>query len=437
VSDLTRAKPGQRKRRDYRLERLARALHRDTRTIRRWLDERLALRPILRARKVNGQWRLDYPKSEKGFRAYVSEVQKAVAPFTNAPFSSDSERSRRDRLSRERSKTDPIFDDYFGLGNSEIEADGEILKRAMILKRLRVSADLEGQELEWFHLSEIEWNSIIERLVIDARRCAKLKGCSVRQSLDHIKAELRNPEKVERTEFFWPEERDWKKAERQINESWLRETLSRAAFGLVSIGKKLSEITGQSLAPLLFRNREHERVYRNYQARQQEIAKAKDGGYCLFNGYGELTSKVRPPNYRRPLHGRPDPEFGEPGISRAEFFQRYTKEDIKAAKAAAITADASKLNQDDDGLDSDDLAGMSELDSHLRRPSRDSLSQPIDQVWARRHRERLRIDRREIEEFRRKHQDAPVEQRRAVEEALQNPFHDEHKKGQYSFKKSR
>jgi hypothetical protein len=226
-------------------------------------------------------------------------------------------------------------------------------------------------DFEWLQENPSEWEEIIDDLVITARRIAVHFKCAIRQAIKHWPAFL-NCEQVSKgsrsrsmkvAETFWPTERQWKLAIEKQGRAWQIESLFEAARELDASSKK---ITAANLMPRLFRNPEAQREYRNYQVRREDVFRAEVGEYRLFETYGQrLAFETRPNGYQRALYSRPDPRFGERGISRAEFFKRYDRHDIEDARIAARKAGIPNVVELA-RFDPDEFAEMTILDNRLR-----------------------------------------------------------------------
>jgi len=377
-----------RARREYRLSRLANAIGRDVRTIRRWLDERPDLRPIIRATKDGKNWRLDYPHKPTAFRAYVGRVRSAVARFTNAPllppartnqelFARSVKNSVRISNSSFGDQADAVFQSYFGLGDTRIEQDSDVLGIALDIIRFKLptlspeqteepDVDLDflwltrkgpqwGKRLQdpqfvegvirLLQMEPDEWKQLAEEIKLEARRLAVANRCPVKDVLrfwstpsGSARYSLLKQRQI--LEILWPSVETWRKAETMKRLRWEEETLAKAVYELFNQKGNVPAITGRTLAPLLFRNPEEELHYRNYWARAEDLIDANRLNRKLYEiTLQELQYESRPPGYRRQAHARPNGRFGERGISRAEFFKRYKREDIQNAIRNARCAD--------------------------------------------------------------------------------------------------
>jgi hypothetical protein len=278
----------------------------------------------------------------------------------------------------------------------------------------------------WLILDPPEWDAIAEDLKITARRIARRYDCPIKETIGHwaafLASEGKSPQQVQdmtvQAEFFWPEGRHWSKAEQERRRTWEMKTLAAAAREILIKEDDPSKVSGKHLAPLLFRNPESQSVYHNREARQEDTEKAEARGHPLPG----LAYMTRPAGYQAKPHARPDPEYGERGISRAEFFKRYNREDIAKAKKAALIANAPDVNVNRDK----DVSNMTRLDGALKH-EKEEPAQRIDQDWSDRHNERLKQNSPKIEAWLASLSEA---HREIAQEALNNPFSDErrHKK---------
>src|SRR5262245_33611644 len=85
-----------RRRRDYRVGRLAEDLGISGRTIKRCLNRHPQLAVSLRATRFKGEWRFDYPKSKGEYQAYLSEAQTALGSLSDGRLSRQQERVHRE-----------------------------------------------------------------------------------------------------------------------------------------------------------------------------------------------------------------------------------------------------------------------------------------------------------------------------------------------------
>jgi hypothetical protein len=232
-----------------------------------------------------------------------------------------------------------------------------------------------GDDFRWCGKEPEEWQAKIEEMVVTARRVALQYECPLQQAIRlwpaFLEAKGKLPETIqeelEEVVFFWPEEAHWAKAERAKVRAWEIRTLAEAALELVRDGKP---VTAGNLWALLHLSERHQMEYRNHWFRHEEEPKLAGSAY-VWLGQPHL---VRPAGHTHKPFERSYPFCGERGISRAEFFQRYSKKDIREAERAAATLGYAYEGKSldaviaDTGADDEDeppqAEGMSLLDEH-------------------------------------------------------------------------
>lgn len=519
-----------RRRRDYRVSRLADDLGISGRTIKRCLNRHPELAAMLRAKRCDREWRFDYPESESEYGAYLPEARAALdrvvsgrlsrreernhelmedyirehfGPYTDADRAEFAEAVEKAQSAEARLKAQQQlekFDDcrrwaevdarrmlkhdqaasrkyskqcyarfkrYLGYGDAQRERDVDRLTLALTRKRARMKADKDGR---WLDTDFDRWEADAKEIPGTARLIASRFKCPVRDAIQHWREHLereseqqrrrhehesawakergllkdgettwrefhrpsgtwahfslprvKTPAEIsaecERIQELWPEPEDLKRAE-EIKRAWEKRTLYEAALELVREDKKVS---GENLRLLLFRVEQHEMEYKNYRFRQEEEKTLAGLDHIWFG----QPYRDRPAARR--LFERTNPFYGERGISRREFRQRYTADDIKEAESAALTADASDINRGskpDDSqalVETEILKNMARLGHRLEPERGQNPQQTIDPIWASRHHQQVQAEKPAIEKWLAGLSD---EDRKKEAEALSDSFSD-------------
>jgi hypothetical protein len=318
------------------------------------------------------------------------------------------------------------FDHYLGYGDTQREQDIARLKLALHHNRARMERNEKGG---WDDTDFEQWQADVEQIPCTARQIASYFKCPVSQAIKHWRdylehrneinrrhndqeiAELRrlgslapNVERLlreadvsqkacdlcvcgeftrrhvqlwqvktpaqvsaecERIEQLWPEPedwpapKDWDKAVREIRRVWETTTLHEAALELV---RDNQPVTTDNLRRLLFRDEEHEMGYKNHCFRRED-EKRLAGLPHVWLGQDHFD---RPVGYAARPFERANAFYGERGISRREFRQRYTRRDVKVADAAARAAVAVDVNQGSKPEDSQTVPDPGSLTSMVR-----------------------------------------------------------------------
>jgi hypothetical protein len=466
---------GRERRKTLGINVLATELGKDTRTIRRWVAERPDLRPVLRARRHGKQWRIECPPSSAGIESWVDEVRAATAAFS------------RNRSVDHNCGWAKRMGTGFGLRDVKRERELEVLCHALLLKRARRELgnedepppaycdETEASDFIWtcrkvcahfncevkhapmywrsylkaisdrnraeneLVLTWLHANKLFERArqllpqgsgnliaLLGAPRANGSRRIKLYRAAPHWVAQedvrarrvrfqrlylplLAIPSEPEidsecaRLEEIWPEPDYWDRARRQQEKDWQQKTLTEAIFTLL---QDRTSITGQTLAPLLFRNPTVEQVWTLHQQHLQR----------QLNGLDVLCDAAEP-------RGRCS--YGKRGISLREFRNRYTKVEMNKAVIAAKKMDATgstdRAIPDPDQTAEIEWSEMTHLDTKLQRRPEEQPQQHLDTEWVNRHRRALEDSRAEIEIHK---ASLPPEQRQAVEQAFNDPFHD-------------
>lgn len=425
--------------REQRLEMslLASLLRKDVRTVRRWITRSPKLRRLLRAHRYGQHWRIDYPKRGGEFDAWLGQIRDAVAPFTRTPKrTGDFEKHVCARL---------------GCGNEQRERDLEILRHAMMLKRVDVRRNASPHELDEFHAGLdgerstnlpkndlTEWESDLADCLFTSRMISNQFKCRVENALRYLPEFLKSQREEDqnynaaaetrlkrhhevrllpvksdaeidadcaRLAEIWPEARHWQRAKAQHKKDWQIQCLTEAAFELLREGKSL---TGPNLAPLVFRNRIAQRCWKIHQL----DLKLEAQGYDILRHEAAEKRGIR-------------------GISLREFRQRYTEKDIFAASARAVAELAAWARQarnkaaiygqpaDDTESTEKDETGAG-LRNERGEPIGDATRRGKDFVP---HRTALRV-RREFEQSDEEFNTLPSNERAKIEAALGRSLED-------------
>jgi hypothetical protein len=350
------------RRKDGGLSLLASWLKKDPRTLSRWIADRPELRSVLRVKRHGKQWRIHPPKKGEQRAAWIEQVRQAVASFVRTPKHPSEFASRVCAA--------------LGFGDLQRERDVEILRHAMLLKRLDAPRNAAPHESEEFHAAldgehsgnlpatELnEWKSASEDFVSVARIVAAKFRCRVEaapsywgefllhqrrenqhhnaavevrlkergfhktamQLLDdnphaawsefqllHVMPDAEIQAERDRVNELWPGPKHWQRAREDYRRGWQLETLANAALELV---RDEAVVNGENLAPLLFRNSTVQDLWKLH---QQHIRLQKLGINVIC---------VR----ERCSHGTR-------GIAERTFRERYREADIVAAKNLAYAS---------------------------------------------------------------------------------------------------
>jgi hypothetical protein len=334
------------------------------RTIRAW-KKRLAtksaeVRSSLGVERKGKQLRLRLPKGPRELESWLLRLKEVSGSRGGPHLSSAAEALASDwpfeaRHRRGMNKITREFMRQAGLDGVDRTREIGMLRLAMQLKRGTWPQSPSSESEEQQTLDSYEWEKKVEDYTAMAEWVACNSHCSVKDVPRHwplylrrrnediragrlvdavvdtaaLTGHHRGPGEITRKEpqpmtgaeiqrecdllaEVWPAEEHWQKAETEARTLWQTETLTRAARDLVQEGKR---ITAENLAPLLFLNR---RTQDHWEKHQRHLRLEQEGirVFCA-----------------EALCGR-----GKRGISPREFCHRYSRSDIKAAKAAALAA---------------------------------------------------------------------------------------------------
>lgn len=454
---------------------LANLLQKNVRTLHRWITKRPQLRRVLRVKQHGKQWRIDYPKTNGEFDAWIAEVRNAVSPFTRTP-----DRTATSKFAKQ-------FCNDLGFGDEQRERDIEILRHAMLLKystrKLRTQdADTEEQA-EDNPPSPTEWESEAAGCWSTARMVSAQFNCRVEDVPKHWREFCQGYREKNRT-FNAPKE-NWLKAHglheramqllpkgsgdliafigtpradgkphlklyrdrhvwkpNNIQAPWRKMFFQTERLQLLPVASD-AEINAEcARMSELWPDPKHWQRARQQHERDWQLKTLGEAALELVQEgkpvIGENLRRLIFCNQKRQDVWKSHEEHlklkrmgidvfcdeetfckhAKRGISLREFRQRYNEKEMKQAIDTALKADASDINPDAK-LDNGKPAVEPEIVENMMQPGEKS-QQFIDQAWAAGHRRQIE-NNPEIEKW---FAGLSAEEQKKASALLRDPFSD-------------